>query len=66
MFRSSYKQYCEDNGYMVLSDSNLGKELKRLRINKSRTRTEEGRVNMYEGIQLLSGPVHSVHNMSIV
>ncbi|MDG2065178.1 MAG: phage/plasmid primase, P4 family [SAR324 cluster bacterium] len=66
VFRSSYKQYCEDNGYKVLSDSNLGKELKRLRINKSRTRTEEGRIFIYEGIQLLSGSVHSVHSMSTV
>ena len=66
VFRSSYKQYCEDNGYKVLSDSNLGKELKRLRINKSRTRTEEGRINIYEGVQLLSVSVHSVHSMSTV
>jgi len=66
VFRSSYKQYCEDNGYKVLSDSNLGKELKRLRINKSRTRTEEGRIFIYEGIQLLSGSVHSVRRMSTV
>jgi putative DNA primase/helicase len=66
VFRSSYKQYCEDNGYKVLSDSNLGKELKRHGINKSRIRSEEGRIILYEGIQLLSGSVHSVHSMSTV
>ena len=64
--RRRYKQYCEDKGYKVLSDNNLGKELKRLGINKYRTRTEEGRISIYEGIQLLSGSVHSVHSMSTV
>ena len=64
--RSSYKQYCEDNGYKVLSDNKLGQELKRLGINKTRIRKEEGRISIYEGIQLLSGSVHSVHGMSIV
>ena len=64
--RRRYKQYCEGNGYKVLSDSNLGKELKRLRIYKSRTRTEEGRINIYEGVQLLSVSVHSVHSLSTV
>ena len=63
--RSSYKQYCEDKGYKVLSDHKVGQELKRLGINKSRIRTEEGRISIYEGIQLLSGSVHSVHRMSI-
>ena len=53
--RSYYKQYCEDKGYMVLSDHKLGQELKRLGINKSRIRTEEGRIIIYEGIRLLSG-----------
>jgi putative DNA primase/helicase len=53
--RSCYKQYCEDKGYKVLSDHKLGQELKRLGINKSRIRTEEGRIIIYEGIRLLSG-----------
>ena len=65
-FRSSYKQYCEDKGYKVLSDNNLGKDLKRLGINKTRIRKEERRIILYEGIQLLSGSVHSVHSMSTV
>jgi putative DNA primase/helicase len=65
-FRSSYKQYCEDKGYKPLSDNKLGQDLKRLGINKTRIRTEEGRINLYEGIQLLSGSVHSVHSLSIV
>ena len=65
-FRSSYKHYCEDKGYKPLSDNKLGQDLKRLGINKSRIRTEEGRINLYEGIQLLSGSVHSVHSMSTV
>ena len=65
-FRSSYKHYCEDKGYKPLSDNKLGQELKRLEINKTRIRTEEGRNNLYEGIQLLSGSVHSVHSLSIV
>ena len=64
--RSSYKHYCEDKGYKVLSDIKLGKELKRLGINKTRIRKEEGRIILYEGIQLLSGSVHSVHRMSTV
>jgi len=64
--RSCYKQYCEDKGYKVLSDNKLGQDLKRLGINKTRIRTEEGRINLYEGIQLLSGSVHSVHSLSIV
>ena len=65
-FRSSYKQYCEDKGYKILSDNKLGQELKRLGINKTRIRTEDDRINLYEGIQLLSGSVHSVHSLSIV
>ena len=64
--RSSYKHYCEDKGYKVLSDNKLGQELKRLGINKTRIRKEEGRIILYEGIQLLSGHVHSVHSMSTV
>ena len=64
--RSSYKRYCEEKGYKPLSDNKLGEELKRLGINKTRIRTEEGRINLYEGIQLLSGSVHSVHSLSIV
>ena len=64
--RSSYKQYCEEKGYKALSDNKLGQELKRLEINKSRIRSEEGRISIYEGIRLLSGPVHSVHSMSTV
>jgi len=64
--RSSYKQYCEDKGYKVLSDHKVGQELKRLGINKSRIRIEDGRISIYEGIRLLSGSVHSVHSMSIV
>ncbi len=53
--RSSYKQYCEDKDYKVLSDNKLGQELKRLGINKSRIRKEEGRISIYEGIRLLTG-----------
>jgi putative DNA primase/helicase len=64
--RSSYKRYCEDKGYKILSDNKLGQELKRLEINKSRIRSEEGRISIYEGIRLLNGSVHSVHSMSIV
>ena len=64
--RSSYKQYCEDKGYKVLSDNKLGQELKRHGINKTRIRKEERRIVLYEGIQLLSGHVHSVHSMSTV
>ncbi len=64
--RSSYKHYCEDKGYKILSDNKLGQELKRLEINKSRIRSEEGRISIYEGIRLLSGSVHSVHSMSTV
>jgi len=64
--RSSYKHYCEDKGYKVLSDNKLGEELKRLGINKTRIRSEGGRIFICEGIRLLSGSVHSVHRMSTV
>ena len=64
--RSSYKQYCEEKGYKALSDNKLGQELKRQGIKKSRKHTEEGRIIIYEGIQLRSGSVHSVHRMSTV
>jgi putative DNA primase/helicase len=65
-FRSSYKHYCDEKGYKPLSDNKLGQELKRLEINKKRIRIEDGRIFIYEGIQLLSGSVHSVHSMSTV
>jgi len=65
-FRISYKHYCDEKGYKPLSDNKLGQELKRHGINKSRIRSEEGRIILYEGIQLLSGSVHSVHRMSTV
>ena len=65
-FRSSYKHYCDEKGYKPLSDNKLGQELKRLEINKKRKRIEDGRIFIYEGIQLLSGSVHSVHSMSTV
>ena len=64
--RSSYKQYCDEKGYKPLSDNKLGQELKRLEINKKRKRIEDGRIFIYEGIQLLNGSVHSVHSMSTV
>jgi putative DNA primase/helicase len=64
--RRRYEQYCEDNGYKPLSDNKLGQELKRLEINKSRIRTEDGRINIYEGIRLLNSSGHSVHRMSTV
>ena len=64
--RSIYKHYCEDKGYKVLSDNNLGKELKRQGVDKFRKRSEGDRINEYKGIRLLSGSVHSVHSMSTV
>ena len=64
--RRRYTQYCEDNGYKVLSDSNLGKELKRLKVENTRIRSEGVRINESKGIRLLSGSVHSVHSMSTV
>ena len=64
--RRRYKQFCEDNGYKVLSDNNLGKELKRLGVENTRIRSEGVRINEYKGIRLLSGSVHSVRSMSIV
>ena len=65
-FRSSYKHYCDEKGYKPLSDNKLGEELKRLGINKTRIRSEGGRIFICEGIRLLSGSVHSVHRMSTV
>ncbi len=64
--RSSYKHYCEDKGYKVLSDNNLGKELKRLGVENTRIRSEGVRINEYKGIRLLNSSVHSVHSMSTV
>ena len=43
--RSIYKHYCEDKGYKVLSDNNLGKELKRLGVENTRIRSEGVRIN---------------------
>ena len=63
VLRKYYIQFCEENGYKELTANNLGKELKRFGINKTRIRTEEGRIIIYEG---LSGSVHSVHGMSTV
>ena len=56
----------EEKGYKPLSDNKLGEELKRLGINKTRIRSEGGRIFICEGIRLLSGSVHSVHSMSTV
>ena len=39
LLREAYKKYCEEHGYKVLSDNNLGQELKRLGFE----RKEKGR-----------------------
>ena len=64
--RSSYKHYCEEKGYKTLAENNLGKELKLLGINKTRIRSEGGRIFICEGIRLLNSSVHSVHRLSTV
>jgi len=52
-FRLAYKYYCEDRGYKILSDNNLGQELKRLGIERKRKRQDGNRGYIYEGISLL-------------
>ena len=57
--RFAYKYYCEDRGYKILSDNNLGQELKRLGIERKRKRQDGNRGYIYEGISLLSSGVPS-------
>ena len=40
LIREAYKNYCEESGYKILSDNNLGQELKRLGIERKRKRQE--------------------------
>ena len=55
--RDVYKIYWEEKGYKVLSDNNLGQELKRLGFDRIRKRVDGSRAYFYEGISLLSGIV---------
>ena len=57
--RDVYKIYWEEKGYKVLSDNNLGQELKRLGFDRIRKRVEGSRAYFYEGIRLLSRAVPS-------
>ena len=59
LLREAYKNYCEERGYKILSDNNLGQELKRLGIERKRKRQEGIRGYLYEGVRLLSGGVPS-------
>ena len=55
--REVYKRYCEEKGYKVLSDNNLGQELKRLGFDRTRKRVDGSRAYFYEGIRPLSSAV---------
>ncbi len=57
LLREAYKKYCEERGYKVLSDNNLGQELKRLGHERKRKRRDGIREYFYEGVRLLSGGV---------
>ena len=59
LLREAYKNFCEERGYKILSDNNLGQELKRLGIERKRKRQEGIRGYVYEGLMLLSGGVPS-------
>ena len=59
LLRESYKNFCEERGYKILSDNNLGQELKRLGIERKRKRQEGIRGYVYEGLMLLNGGVPS-------
>jgi P4 family phage/plasmid primase-like protien len=59
LLREAYKKYCEERGYKVLSDNNLGQELKRLGHERKRKRRDGIREYFYEGLRLLSGGVPS-------
>ena len=59
LLREAYKNFCEERGYKVLSDNNLGQELKRLGIERKRKRHEGIRGYVYQGLMLLSGGVPS-------
>ena len=60
LLRESYKNFCEERGYKILSDNNLGQELKRLGIEIKRKRQEGIRGYVYEGLRLLSGGVPTI------
>ena len=59
LLREAYKNFCEERGYKILSDNNLGQELKRLGIERKRKRHEGIRGYVYQGLMLLSGGVPS-------
>ena len=59
LLREAYKKYCEEHGYKILSDNNLGQELKRLGIERKRKRLDGIRGYVYEGVRLLSSGVPS-------
>tara|TARA_E500000331_G_scaffold266287_1_gene257588 strand:- start:491 stop:2677 length:2187 start_codon:yes stop_codon:yes gene_type:complete len=59
LLREAYKNFCDDRGYKILSDNNLGQELKRLGIERKRKRLDGIRGYVYEGVRLLSSGVPS-------
>ena len=59
LLREAYKNFCEERGYKILSDNNLGQELKRLGIERKRKRHEGIRGYVYQRLMLLSGGVPS-------
>ena len=59
LLREAYKNYCEERGYKILSDNNLGQELKRLGIERKRKRLDGIRGYVYEGVKLLGDGVPS-------
>ena len=59
LLREAYKNFCDDRGYKILSDNNLGQELKRLGIERKRKRLDGIRGYVYEGVRLLRSGVPS-------
>lgn len=55
VFRQKFEAYCVENGYKILNEVNLGKEVKRLGYPKNRIRLGDGsnnRIYVYEGLTI--------------
>jgi len=53
-FRQKYISYCSDNGYKILNEVNLGKEMIRLGYQDKRVRVLNKRLRIYENLKILN------------
>jgi len=56
-FRTLYKDWCIDNGYKMLSEENLGKDMKRIGIRRERQSTGQ-RLYIYVGITPIDSAIN--------